>query len=90
MMSLEINVVRHNDTETVSSLVEIERNAFGPNGLSEWEIVPFIRHGLVIALKLDGFCAIGAIPIMRIFSVSLLTRLTAAKDSAHVFYQTAA
>jgi len=53
-LSLEISVVRKNDTNTVSCLVEIERNAFGPNGLSEWEIVPFIRHGLVIALKADG------------------------------------
>lgn len=52
-MSLEIKIMTQNDTDTVSRLVEIETNAFGPNGLSEWEIVPFIRHGLVIALKAD-------------------------------------
>ncbi len=53
-MSLDIKVIKNNDANIVSSLVAIERSAFGPNGLSEWEIVPFIRHGLVIALMLDG------------------------------------
>ncbi len=53
-MSLKVETINNNDSHTVSSLVKLEKNAFGPNGLSEWEIVPFIRHGLVAALKLDG------------------------------------
>jgi ribosomal-protein-alanine N-acetyltransferase len=53
-LNLEIKVISHNDANIVSRLVEIENKAFGPNGLSQWEIVPFIRHGLVVALLLEG------------------------------------
>lgn len=53
-MNLEIEIVKDNDANMISRLVEIERNAFGPSGLSQWEIVPFIRHSLVIALRLDS------------------------------------
>lgn len=59
-MSLTIEVIDRNDTKTVERLVEIEKNAFGHGALSEWEIVPFIRHGLVITLKVDGVVVGGA------------------------------
>lgn len=63
-MSLAIEVINCNDVKIVSRFVQIEKNAFGQNGLDEWGIVPFIRHGLVIALKLDNE-VIGGVQFIR-------------------------
>ena len=53
-MNLTVEVLNRNDAATVARLVQIDKDAFGPHGLSEWEIVPFIRHGLIAILKRDG------------------------------------
>jgi len=59
-MNITIEIITNNDASVVSRLVEIENRAFGTNGFSVWEIVPFIRHGLVMALRLDGHIVGGA------------------------------
>jgi ribosomal-protein-alanine N-acetyltransferase len=59
-MNFAVEVLSRNDAAAVTRLVEIEQGAFGSHALSEWEIVPFIRHGLVAMLKLNGEIVGGA------------------------------
>ncbi len=59
-MNIAVEVLDRNDAAAVARLVQIEKDAFGPHGLTEWEIVPFVRHGLVALLKVDNEIVGGA------------------------------
>lgn len=53
-MNISIEQVKNNEAIIVGRLIEIEKQAFGDAGLDEWNLVPYIRHGKVIALLSDN------------------------------------
>ena len=59
-MDIQVSVIKNNDAKIIEKLKAIEKQAFGDAGLDEWNLVPFIRHGRVIALLSDGEVVGGA------------------------------
>ena len=53
-MDINVKVIKDNDPEIVQRLMNIDQQAFGDAGVDEWFLVPFIRHGRVMALQLGG------------------------------------
>ena len=52
-MNLRISTIKNNDAQVIERLKAIEMQAFGDAGLDEWNLVPLIRHGRVMALAYD-------------------------------------
>lgn len=50
-MSFNVINIKNNDENKITRIKEIDRQAFGDAGLDEWFIVPFFRHGMVLALR---------------------------------------
>jgi [ribosomal protein S18]-alanine N-acetyltransferase len=48
--TLYTKIIHKKDKEILDKLILIEEQAFGDAGLDEWVMVPFIRHGRIIAL----------------------------------------
>ena len=59
-MDIKVSVIKDNDAQIIEKLKAIEKQAFGEAGLDEWNLVPFIRHGKVIALWCDNKLVGGA------------------------------
>jgi len=53
-MDISVDIIDCNDAQVVSRLKQIEKQAFGDAGLDEWNLVPLIRHGMVMAMKCGG------------------------------------
>jgi len=49
-----IELVRTMEPELIARLVELETEAFGPGGLTVWNLEPLIRHGRVYVYRLDN------------------------------------
>ena len=49
-----IELVRTMDPKIIARLVQIETEAFGPGGLTVWNLEPLIRHGRVYIYRLDS------------------------------------
>lgn len=58
-----IRAVTAEQKNTISQIIRIEAEAFGDGGLSEWTLVPVIRHGRVFVLEEEGR-VLGAIEYM--------------------------
>ncbi len=82
-MTITIEHVKENNINTVLRLIEIEKQAFGEAGLDEWNLVPYIRHGKVIALWADNKIVGGAQFIRDWDDVSRAYLVGIAIDSAY-------
>jgi ribosomal-protein-alanine N-acetyltransferase len=49
-----VEIIRTPETKLIQRLAEMETQAFEGGGLNEWTFVPFIRHGLVFCIRLQG------------------------------------
>jgi len=49
-----LELVQTMEPEIIARLVQIETEAFGPGGLTVWNLEPLIRHGRVYIYKLDN------------------------------------
>lgn len=52
-MANAIDIIESNDEHIIKRLMEIEKQAFGNAGLDEWNLIPYMRHGRVMALRDD-------------------------------------
>jgi len=49
-MDYEVNIVKRNDKEIITRILEIEKEVFGDAGLCSWSLIPLIRHGRLMTL----------------------------------------
>ena len=63
-MEIKVSVIKNNDAQVIEKLKAIEKQAFGDAGLDEWNLVPFVRHGRVIALQ-NGDEVVGGAQYIR-------------------------
>ncbi|MDP2892263.1 MAG: GNAT family N-acetyltransferase [Bacillota bacterium] len=59
-----VNRITDTDIRIMGQLLDIERDAFGEEGMNKWDIVPFIRYGRVYTM-MDGKAVLGAAYFMR-------------------------
>jgi ribosomal-protein-alanine N-acetyltransferase len=48
-----LELIQDNEKKIIARLVQLDADAFGRGGLSEWHLVPMIRHGRVFVWKED-------------------------------------
>lgn len=53
------------DSRFLSQLLEIEKDAYGEEGMNKWDVVPFIRYGRVFGLLEGRNSVMGAVYFMR-------------------------
>lgn len=53
--SIRVSEVNNLNPALLQILVDIEREAFGQGGMNEWFLPPFVRHGKVYAVWVEGF-----------------------------------
>ncbi|GAB6100260.1 hypothetical protein JCM16358_21390 [Halanaerocella petrolearia] len=63
-MQMKIERLTDNQTAIIKELVAIEEEIFGPGGLNQWGLVPFLRHGAVYVIYIDSQ-PVGVIEYMR-------------------------
>jgi len=49
-----IKAVTSDQKDIIEQIIKLEADAFGVGGLSEWDLIPLIRHGRVFCLEEDG------------------------------------
>jgi [ribosomal protein S18]-alanine N-acetyltransferase len=59
-----VNRIADTDIRLLGQLLEIERDAFGEEGMNKWDIVPIIRYGRVFAM-MEGKAVLGAAYFIR-------------------------
>lgn len=59
-----IEILRENQPELIKKIVQLENESFGTDGLTEWTLVPLVRHGRVFCLTIDGVL-VGVAQYMR-------------------------
>lgn len=69
-----VELIRTPETKLIQRLAEIETQAFEGGGLNEWTFVPFIRHGLVFCIRLQGV-VVGVVEYIRDWEQSSIAYL---------------
>ncbi|NPV90549.1 MAG: GNAT family N-acetyltransferase [Firmicutes bacterium] len=59
-----IELLKENRPELIKQIVQLENEAFGADGLTEWVLVPLVRHGRVYCLTI-GNRLVGAAQYLR-------------------------
>ena len=49
-----IKAVTSDQKNIIEQIIKLETDAFGEGGLSEWDLIPLIRHGRVFCMEEDG------------------------------------